>query len=88
VLPAVDGITVNTVHGNSASIAAAVERYHPDVESMEGAAFIYACLVADVPHAQIRAVSNRVEVRNRSAWRVDDAVGNLTRTVIEILNQL
>src|SRR5204863_5282562 len=38
-LPRVNGITVNTVHGNDGSIAAVVERCHPQVESMEGAAF-------------------------------------------------
>ena len=35
---------------------------------MEGAAFMYACLIAGVPFAQVRAVSNRVERRNRAAW--------------------
>ena len=87
-LPAVDGITVNTVHGNEVSIAAVVERWHPQVESMEGAAFIYACLIGATPHAQIRAVSNPVERRNRSAWRLEDAIRNMTRTTLAILNEL
>ena len=60
-LPAVSGITVNTVHGNERSIAAVVERFKPQVESMEGAAFMYACLIHGVPFAQVRAVSNVVE---------------------------
>ena len=38
--PAVSGITVNTVHGNERSIAAVTERFKPQVESMEGAAFM------------------------------------------------
>lgn len=87
-LPAVTGITVNTVHGNASSIAAVVDRYRPQVESMEGAAFIYACLVAGVSHAQIRAVSNRVEKRDRSAWRIEDAIRNLTETTVDVLNEL
>src|SRR5476651_2510907 len=32
-------ITVNTVHGNEATIAEVTERLHPQLESMEGAAF-------------------------------------------------
>ena len=32
---------------------------------MEGAAFMYACLIQGVPFAQVRAVSNIVERRNR-----------------------
>src|SRR4030095_6913624 len=51
-LPAVSGITVNTVHGNAASITAVVGRFRPQVESMEGAAFMYACLIHGVPFAQ------------------------------------
>ncbi len=46
-------------------------RYAPDVERMEGAAFMYACLIAGVPFAQVRAVSNAVERRNRGAWKID-----------------
>ncbi|WP_246230036.1 nucleoside phosphorylase-I family protein [Mucilaginibacter humi] len=33
-------ITVNTVHGNDATIAAVVSRLNPQIESMEGAAFL------------------------------------------------
>jgi futalosine hydrolase len=84
-LPTASGITVNTVHGDESSIAAAVERWHPDVESMEGAAFMYACLAADVPFAQVRAVSNRVERRNRAAWDLPGAVRALGRAAVEML---
>jgi futalosine hydrolase len=87
-LPVAHGITVNTVHGHEASIRQVVERWLPDVESMEGAAFMYACLTADVPFAQIRAVSNRVERRNRSAWRLGDAVVALTETATRMLSDL
>lgn len=87
-LPRVSGITVNTVHGDEASIAAVAERYHPQVESMEGAAFMYACLVSGVPFAQIRAVSNYVERRNRAAWRMSEAIGALGRTAASILREL
>ncbi len=80
-LPQVDGITVNTVHGNDASIARVVERCAPAVESMEGAAFMYACITADVPFAQVRAVSNRVERRNRANWRLAEAIASLTNEV-------
>jgi futalosine hydrolase len=87
-LPPVRGITVNTVHGNPQSIAAIVERLHPQVESMEGAAFMYACLLAGVPFAQVRAVSNRVERRHRSSWRMDEALANLTGTACALLESL
>jgi futalosine hydrolase len=87
-LPVARGITVNTVHGNSQSIAAIIARCEPQVESMEGAAFMCACLMHQVPFAQIRAVSNVVETRDRAAWEIAAAVGNLNLTAQAILEQL
>jgi futalosine hydrolase len=55
---------------------------------MEGAAFMYACLIADVPFAQVRAVSNVVERRNRESWRLADAIDNLANTARAILETL
>ena len=85
-LPAVHGITVNTVHGNDASIAAIVRRCEPQVESMEGAAFMYACLIHGLPFAQVRAVSNVVEKRNRGAWKIAEAIRRLGETALGILD--
>jgi futalosine hydrolase len=84
-LPTAAGITVNTVHGDEATIATVAARWTPDVESMEGAAFMYACLVAGVPFAQVRAVSNRVERRNRAAWDLPGAVARLNAATLSIL---
>jgi futalosine hydrolase len=84
-LPAVRGITVNTVHGNAHSIGDATSRFRPDVESMEGAAFMYACLTQGLPFAQVRAVSNYVEPRDRSAWKLTEAVDSLARTALGIV---
>ena len=84
-LPRVAGITVNTVHGRDETIADAAARFNPQVESMEGAAFMYACAVHDVPYAQIRAVSNMVERRNRAAWQIAPAVRALNATVVALL---
>lgn len=83
-LKTVSGITVNTVHGRQESIDRVVSLCHPDVESMEGAAFLYACLVSQTPFIQVRAISNRVEPRNRSKWDIPLAIRRLN----EFLNQL
>jgi futalosine hydrolase len=85
-LPTVRGITVNTVHGNPSSIDAIVARCRPQVETMEGAAFMSACLAAGVPFAQVRAVSNFVERRNRDAWRIAEAITNLGAATLRILD--
>jgi futalosine hydrolase len=86
-LPRVNGITVNTVHGNERSIAAVVRRCRPQVESMEGAAFMYACLLQKMPFAEVRAVSNVVERRNRGAWKIAEAIDNLNATASEIIER-
>jgi len=81
-------ITVNTVHGNEASIQKIQQRLNPQIESMEGAAFFYACREANVPCMQIRAVSNYVERRNRDAWQIGLAVKNLNTFAVELLEHL
>ena len=86
-LPVGDAITVNTAHGHSETIARAVERYNPHVESMEGAAFMYACLVHGTPFAQVRAVSNIVERRNRAAWKMGEAIAALGSTLLTIIDR-
>ena len=87
-LRAVNGITVNTVHGHERSIACVTKRFAPDVESMEGAAFMYACLIHGVPFAQVRAVSNIVERRNRSAWKLPEAIARLSETARRVIDHL
>ena len=86
-LLAVTGITVNTVHGNERTIATIVERFSPQVESMEGAAFMSACLIHKVPFAQVRAVSNVVERRNRESWKMAEAIINLNVAALRIINE-
>ena len=85
-LPGVHGITVNTVHGNDRSIAAVRQRCEPQVESMEGAGFMYACLIHRIPFAEVRAVSNVVEKRNRGGWKMAEAIANLNDTALRIID--
>lgn len=82
------GITVNTVHGNTISIREVADRLNPQVESMEGAAFFYACRNAGVPCLQIRAISNYVEKRNRDGWKIGLAVTNLNDFAISLVAKL
>lgn len=82
----VKAVTVNKVHGNEKSIAEFVERFHPQIETMEGAAFFYACEQADKPGIQIRAISNVVERRNRANWQIELAIKNLNDILIQLFN--
>jgi futalosine hydrolase len=88
VIPKVSGITVNMVHGNTQSIETVYNRFHPYVESMEGAAFLYACEQVPLPCLQLRAISNYVEKRNREAWNIPLAIQNLNKKALEIIDSL
>ncbi len=83
-----NAITVNTVHGNDASIKKLSGYIDAQIESMEGAAFFYACKQVGVPSLQIRAVSNYVEKRNRDAWQIGLAIKNLNTFAGEFLKKL
>ncbi len=85
ILPIVHGISVNKVHGTENSIEKVQKKYHPDVESMEGAAFFYACLDHRIPFLEIRAISNFVEPRNKENWNIPLAIKNLNRMLIIII---
>jgi futalosine hydrolase len=87
-LKQVTAVTVNTVHGNEASIKKLQTRLNVQIESMEGAAFFYACREAGVRCIQIRAVSNYVEKRNRDNWQIGLAVKNLNTFAAALIEEL
>ena len=87
-LPHVSGLTVNTVTGSERTVHMRKEKYHCDVESMEGAALHYVCLRERVAFAQVRAISNYVTPRDKSQWQMKEAIINLNKWLIEFLNLL
>ncbi|MBX2904968.1 MAG: futalosine hydrolase [Taibaiella sp.] len=80
-LPRATGLTVNTVSGNENTIARR-RQYGCTVESMEGAAFHYVCLMEGVTFAQVRSISNYVTPRDKSQWKMKDAIINLNNWLI------
>lgn len=73
-------LSVQTVTGTAARAAELTDR-HPDAvaEAMEGWGVATAAEDHGVPFVEIRTVSNLVGPRDRSAWRIDLAMGALTR---------
>jgi futalosine hydrolase len=85
-LPKKQGLTVSCVHGTDESIQKIKQKYPEiDVETMEGAAFFRACLDANLPFLEIRAISNYVEKRNRANWKIGLAIDQLNQVLVEIL---
>lgn len=73
-------LTVSTVTG-SASRSAELSARHPGAaaEAMEGFGVAEAAARYGVPAGELRAVSNAVGPRDRSAWRIGEALGALER---------
>jgi futalosine hydrolase len=86
-LPTATGITVNTVSGSHKTIATR-SRYACTVESMEGAALHYVCLQLAVPFAQVRSISNYVTPRDKTLWKMKDAIINLNNWLIGFVEKL
>jgi len=84
----VKAITVNTLHGRQESIQKVKDRFKCEIETMAGAAFFYTCLMEKIPFLQIRSVSYFVEIRKVDNWHHPLALGNLTATILEILDEL
>ena len=84
----VAAITVNTISGYEATIDRLRKKYNPDIETMEGAAFFYVCSSEKIPFMALRAISNRVEPRNRETWNIRLALDNLELMLKEMLVKL
>ncbi|MER7172296.1 futalosine hydrolase [Streptomyces mesophilus] len=72
-------LTVSTVTGSAARAEELAAR-HPGalIEAMEGFGVAEAAVAQGIPVVEIRAVSNPVGPRDRSAWRIGDALKALT----------
>ncbi len=78
-------ITVNKVTGTAENVEKIKAKYNTDLETMEGAAFFLACKTLDAKCHQIRSISNYVEARDKSKWKLDLAIDNLNKEVIKLL---
>ena len=85
-LPFLDGITVNEI--KSADFNGFQRNDLPVVESMEGAALHYVCLMEKIPFLQIRAVSNVLGDRDRLRWKMKEAGQNLHNTLVTLIQKL
>jgi futalosine hydrolase len=84
----VKAITVNTIHGSQEKIQRLKTKYKAEIETMDGAAFFYVCLMEKVPFLQIRAISNFVEIPRVENWYLPLALTNLTKSLMDIIAEL
>ncbi|MEV5240984.1 futalosine hydrolase [Streptomyces cinnamoneus] len=80
-----DVLTVSTATGTAERAAELAERHPRAVaEGMEGFGVAEAASAHGVPVLELRAVSNAVGPRDRSAWRIGEALGALSRAFREL----
>lgn len=87
-LPVVKAITVSKVSDSKVQLHQFINSFSPQVESMEGAALHYICLQENRSFLQLRGISNFVGERNKTAWRMKEAIENLNFNLAQIINGL
>jgi len=86
-LPPVKAVTVNEITTRATRIQQLEQKYQPVVESMEGAALHYIALIEKIPYIQLRAVSNMVGERDKSKWKMKEAIAALNEQLITMVNE-
>jgi futalosine hydrolase len=87
-LPLVNAITINKVSDSELQKQQLINCFSPDIESMEGAALHYICLQENIPFLQIRSISNKVGVRDKSQWKMKDAIINLNKELNKLIRKI
>jgi futalosine hydrolase len=85
IIKSVRAITVNTATGSEISRLKLLRKFNPDIETMEGATFFYICSLENIPFLALRAISNKVEPRNKNNWKIALALNNLSEKLKQVL---
>jgi futalosine hydrolase len=76
-LPLSTAATCATCTGTEATAKERQDRSGAWIENMEGAYWAMACELAQIPFAEVRAISNLASRRNRNAWKIPEALDAL-----------
>jgi futalosine hydrolase len=87
-MPPVRSVSVHTITTDMETAARYQQKEKAVVESMEGASLHYVCLMEHIPFVQLRSVSNQVGQRDKSQWKIKDAILHLNETLFSFIHQL
>jgi futalosine hydrolase len=87
-LKVVSAVTVNKLSDRKKQTLQLKKIFNPDIESMEGAALHYACLNLKVPFLQMRSISNKVAERDKTKWKIKEAIKALNTELIKLIKTL
>ena len=87
-LKPVKGISVNQITSSRQMISFYKKQFNPVIESMEGAALHYVCLMGKIPFLQVRSVSNYIGERNKKNWDMKKSIANLNAELIQLIKRI
>jgi len=87
-LPRVNAVSVNEISTNPSRI-----KYYRDVigahiETMEGAALHFVALQQNIPFLQVRSLSNYIAERNKTKWKIREAIDHLNAELINLISNI
>lgn len=81
-------VTVHCTSGTAARGLLMRDRYQAICENMEGAAVARVCTEFEVSCLEVRCVSNLVEDRDMTKWRLSAAIEKMTEAAVLLVNEL
>lgn len=84
-LQQVSGVTVNEISTSNDRISYYRNQLGCDIENMEGAALHYAGISLRRKFIQIRTISNLIGERDKTKWKLSEAIDNLNLEIIKMI---
>lgn len=81
-------ITVNMVSDSKLLLQQRTAGFHPDIETMEGAALHYICLQERKSFLQVRTISNDAGERDKTKWLLKESAEQLNIELNKIIHTL
>jgi futalosine hydrolase len=87
-LKKVNAISVNEITTSKQRVRFYEESFQPAIESMEGAALHYTCLMEKIPFIQLRSISNYIAERDKTKWDMKRSIVNLNKALIQLVETI
>lgn len=87
-LDKVKAVTINTITGRKKQNKIFKKKFNAAIETMEGAAFHLVCLQQHIPFLQLRSISNNVGERDKTKWKINEAIHNLNIELLKLTGSL
>ena len=84
----IKAISVNEITTSNQRVKFYKDAFDPVIESLEGAALHYTCLMEKIPFIQLRSISNYIAERNKKKWDLKKSIINLNKELINLIETM